>query len=55
MELNYLKGFLSDVEKLQQAQELLEEIWCELDPYNNSLSRELNRKIHSHFDFDDSE
>lgn len=44
------------IERGEKAQQLLSEIWYELDmPYSNILSDKLNREMRKFFEFDDSE
>lgn len=50
-----LNGVLEDIRSLQNDRELLEEIWTELGPYENTISDTLRYKIRDHFNFDDSE
>jgi|LakMenEpi03Aug12_release.lakeMendotaPanAssembly.Ray.scaffolds.fasta_scaffold3500737_2 hypothetical protein len=50
-----LKEEISKLEKQLKYEQLLQEIWLELGPYTNHLSRDLRHKLQDHFGFDDSE
>lgn len=53
-----LEKFLKDIEHLQEAHEILEKIWLELDPYRaraDQISDATWNKVRNYFKFDDSE
>lgn len=50
-----LKEELALLEKQQEAENLLQEIWLELGPYTPHLPNELRYKLQDYFKFDDSE
>ena len=51
-----LEKFLEDIQKLAQAEILLDSIWAEIGPYNRGpISEELILKLRDFYDFDDSE
>jgi hypothetical protein len=50
-----LKEEISKLQKQLKSEQLLQEIWLELGPYTNHLSRDLRHKLQDHFGFDDSE
>lgn len=55
VELKNLNKLLGEIEILAKAQELLDEVWIELGPYNAVLSDELTHKLRDYFHHDDSE
>jgi hypothetical protein len=50
-----LPDFLAEIARLQEAQDLLERIWLEGDPYDHRFSPEVTARLHKFFNFDDSE
>lgn len=53
-----LEAFLREVERLQEAHALLEEVWTALGPYfmpGAKLTPELESKLQKYFAFDDGE
>lgn len=56
--MNTIEKFLEEIERLQEAHEILEKIWLELDAYNpnsKKISPETWNKVRDYFKFDDSE
>lgn len=57
-EFEHLEAFLADINRLKQAQTLLEEVWSALGPYftpGTKLPTELQSKLQQYFRFDDGE
>lgn len=54
-----LSALLQDVERLREAEKLLERVWSEIGPYGlrpgESPKPDLLHDMREHFDFDDSE
>jgi hypothetical protein len=51
-----LNDFISEIQHLQEAKELLEQVFLEVGPYGDGkISRELRSKINDYVKFDDSE
>jgi hypothetical protein len=53
-----IQALLNEIGDLQQARDLLEEVWHALGPYfepGKKLPPELESKLQRYFEFDDSE
>lgn len=51
-----LNDFIEEVQHLQEAKKLLEQVFLEIGPYGNGqISSELRWKINDYMQFDDSE
>lgn len=50
-----LTALLEDIAKLQEAEEILMEIWQHLGPYTNVLQGRTLTRLQRYMDFDDSE
>ncbi len=50
-----LPDFLEELAHLQEAESILDALWCEIGPYDNRFSSEVVNRLRRHFKFDDSE
>lgn len=51
-----INNFLEEINRLQQAEELLDKIWQEIGPYETGkISNETMIKLQKYMGFDDSE
>lgn len=58
-ETKELKTFISSIrdfiDRVEETNDLLADVWVEIGAYNNGLSEELNKRLRRHFRYNDSE
>jgi hypothetical protein len=50
-----IEQIAEEIRDLEEAKQLLGEIWAELGPYTQALSQKLVVQIQKYYNFDDSE